>query len=790
VVDVHKEGGDGIAPAAPSIGPVRRFGRYTLVKKLATGGMAEIWLARQRGLAGFNRFVVIKKILSHLSEQETFVRMFLDEARTSAQLNHPNVVQIYDLGRESDSYYIAMEFIAGENLAAIAWRGMKRGRPLSPQFAARIIADTCKALHYAHHLRGSDGQALEIVHRDISPQNILVTYEGEVKVVDFGIAKAATKSEHTKTGMLKGKFSYMSPEQCLGTPVDMRSDIFALGILLYELCTGKRLFKHESELMILEMITKRTVVPPSQVAPGISSRLEEVIMTALEKPVERRYQTSQDMQIALEEYLREEQRAATNADIASYMRGLFEDKIEEKRLLREAASRDDFESAFTEDEEETEQAMNARGQGGGRRRVVHGLPPSQVRVGPAAPGITGASMPQLQRSVTANFPNGALPPGMMPPGQTPNGMMQMGPGQTPMGYLAPYGQAGAPMAPGMGYTAGGISYGGAQMPAQPETSSWIARLVIIGALVVILVASAILYQQLMRNDVQGPPVITPPVTPTAPPKTGKLVLDSSPTGAAIYLDGKPMMLDNGDHARTPSDLTSLQYGTTYNIRLVKEGHDLFEQSILMDATTDTKTIRPKLKPRPGKLIVEVTGPNARDVRIFLGNDDVGLGPTITKELDAFENVIITAKLTGMTCSAEPPRVRISPDATQRSTVRCEVARAGTRTTERTPREGQDSSGTTTRRNTTRVATGGDAAKTTPGGCAPIPSLPPGYVTISTNPFSDIYIGGKRVGETPLARHKLPSGCVEVKAVTKDGKSVTQQLTVEPNKVMIYKFDVK
>ncbi|MCK6551601.1 protein kinase [Myxococcota bacterium] len=769
---------------------MRRFGRYTLVKKLATGGMAEIWLARQRGLAGFNRFVVIKKILSHLSEQETFVKMFLDEARTSAQLNHPNVVQIYDLGREGESYYIAMEFIAGENLAAIAWRGMKRGRPLSPQFAARIIADTCKALHYAHHLRGSDGQALEIVHRDISPQNILVTYEGEVKVVDFGIAKAATKSEHTKTGMLKGKFSYMSPEQCLGTPVDMRSDIFALGILLYELCTGKRLFKHESELMILEMITKRTVVPPSQVAPGISPRLEEVIMTALEKPVERRFQTAQDMQIALEEYLREEQRAASNADIASYMRALFEDKIEEKRLLREAASRDDFESAFTDDDEETEQAMNARGQGG-RRRVVHGLPPSQVRVGPAAPGITGASMPQFQRSVTANFPAGSMPPGMLPPGVTPNGMIPMAPGQTPMGYMTPYGQAGAPMAPGMSYSGAAISYGGAQMPQQPEASSWIARLVIIGALVVILVASAILYQQLMRNDPAQTAVVAPPVAPAVPPKTGKLVLDSSPTGAAIYLDGKPMMLDNGDHARTPSDLTSLQYGTTYNIRLVKEGHDLFEQSIVMDATTDGKTIRPKLKPRPGKLIVEVTGPNARDVRVFLGNEDVGLGPMITKELDAFENVVISAKLTGMACTAEPPRVRISPDATQRSTVRCEVARAG-RNTDRPAQGAGDPGGTTTRRNTTKTTqSGGDATKVAAAtGCAPIPSLPPGYVTISTNPFSDIYIGGKRVGETPLARHKLPSGCVEVKAVTKDGKSVTQQLTVEPNKVMIYKFDVK
>jgi len=161
--------------SAFAIGPVRRFGPYTLVKKLATGGMAEIWLARQRGLAGFNRFVVIKKILAHLAEQKTFRDMFLDEARTCAVLSHPNIVQVYDLGKVEESYFIAMEFIAGENLAAIAWRGMKRSKPFPPYYAARVIADGCKALHYAHHLKGTDGQPLSIVHRDISPQNVLVT---------------------------------------------------------------------------------------------------------------------------------------------------------------------------------------------------------------------------------------------------------------------------------------------------------------------------------------------------------------------------------------------------------------------------------------------------------------------------------------------------------------------------------------------------------------------------------------------------------------------------------------
>lgn len=769
------------APSAPSIGPVKRFGRYTLVKKLATGGMAEIWLARQRGLAGFNRFVVIKKILSHLSEQETFVKMFLDEARTSAQLNHPNVVQIYDLGRESDSYYIAMEFIAGENLAAIAWRGMKRGRPLSPQFAARIIADTCKALHYAHHLRGSDGRSLEIVHRDISPQNILVTYEGEVKVVDFGIAKATTKSEHTKTGMLKGKFSYMSPEQCLGTPVDMRSDIFALGILLYELCTGKRLFKHESELMILEMITKRSVVPPSQVAPGISPRLESVIMTALEKPVENRFQTAQDMQIALEDYLREEERSATNADIAQYMRGLFDDKIEEKRLLREAASRDDFESAFG-DEEATEAAADARN-GGGKRRVVHGLPPSQVKVVPQG-SMPGQMVPGMMQRTGAG-----MQPMMQGGAITPNGQLQ--PMQSGVQYPPGYG---TPMASHLGYPGSNVSYnnsltGGVAI----EGSSWIARLVIAGALVVILVASAILYQQLVHNE--PPPVQHTSLVPPVPPKTGKLLLDSMPTGAVIYLDGRPMQLDNGENAKTPSDLTSLQYGTTYKIRLVKEGHDIFEQEVHMDSPTDGQTIRPALKPRPGRIVADVTGPNARDVRVFFSNEDVGLGPTITKEMKAHDNVVVTAKLPGFTCTADPQRIRVAPDQTVRATIRCEQgeARGGAVRPQQQPRTTTPvgSQPSTPRQPRKEDAVNAAAAiETGPAGCKSNPALPAGFATINSKPYGDLYIGNRKIGETPLSRHKLPAGCVEVRVVAKDGRSRTERLVIEPNKVSIFTIEIK
>lgn len=186
--DPFGAGEPGRPPTSEGRPIARKFGRYTLVHRLATGGMAEIWLATHRGVADFVRFVVVKKILSHLSDQPSFVELFLQEARTCALLNHPNIVQIYDLGREGTSYFIAMEYIAGEDLASITKRAAELGQPVPPTFAAKILADASKALHYAHGLTGPDGQPLGIVHRDVSPQNVLVTYEGEVKVVDFGIA--------------------------------------------------------------------------------------------------------------------------------------------------------------------------------------------------------------------------------------------------------------------------------------------------------------------------------------------------------------------------------------------------------------------------------------------------------------------------------------------------------------------------------------------------------------------------------------------------------------------------
>lgn len=304
--------------------------------------MAEIWLATDRGTGRRNRLVVIKKILDHLATQTPFINMFRDEARTSALLNHPNIVKILDLGMEPTACFIAMEFIEGEHLAAVIWRALKQDRPIRPPMGARIIADAAQALDYAHKLKDPNGRPLAIVHRDISPQNILISYDGAVKLVDFGIAKSTAQSGQSQAGTLKGKSSYMSPEQALGQPIDARSDIFALGVVLYELCTSRRVFKHDSEDEVLEMITQRSVMPPSEVNPEINPDLEAIILKAMDKDPERRFQTAAEMADALETYLLKDGSRTSQAGVAARMRELFASEIEEEEALKNYALNTDF----------------------------------------------------------------------------------------------------------------------------------------------------------------------------------------------------------------------------------------------------------------------------------------------------------------------------------------------------------------------------------------------------------------------------------------------------------------
>ncbi len=299
------------------------LGRYRLTRKLATGGMAEIWLASIEGPEGFQKRVVVKKILPHLAEDDEFVRMFLDEARIAARLNHPNIVQIFDLGDADGAYYIAMEYIPGKDLRRVYQDSVKAGTPLPIPLSVRVLIESAQALDYAHSATDPSGRPLRLVHRDVSPQNVIVTFQGGVKLVDFGIAKAADQAAHTRAGVLKGKYSYMSPEQAAGDPVDSRTDIFALGIVAYELATGFRLFKRDNEIATLEAVRECEVPAPSSISPLVPKSLDRVLLKALARDPDERYRTAGQLALALEEFLLLGQFPASGAHLAEFMRGLY-----------------------------------------------------------------------------------------------------------------------------------------------------------------------------------------------------------------------------------------------------------------------------------------------------------------------------------------------------------------------------------------------------------------------------------------------------------------------------------
>ncbi len=261
---------------------IENYGKYQLLKRLAMGGMAQIYLARRRGPEGFEKLLVIKRILPHLAENADFVRMFLDEARIAARLDHPNIVDIYDLGAQDDTFFIAMEYIHGEDLRRVWKRAERSGQLIPVPLVCRIMIEACAGLEHAHKQKDTQGRPLGIVHRDISPQNILLTFEGRVKVVDFGIAKAADQATVTRSGVLKGKYSYMSPEQAAGQKnLDCRTDIFALGVVLYELLTGMRLFKRLTDMATLQAVADCNISPPSQINPRVPKDLDPIVMKAL-----------------------------------------------------------------------------------------------------------------------------------------------------------------------------------------------------------------------------------------------------------------------------------------------------------------------------------------------------------------------------------------------------------------------------------------------------------------------------------------------------------------------------
>ena len=308
------------------------YGRYLLIELISVGGMAEVFKAMTVGVSGFQKVLAIKKVLPNVAEDQAFVKMFVDEGNIAGQLHHTNIAQIYDLGAIGDSYFIAMEFVAGQDLRAIFDKVKKTRTPIPVDMAALIASQALSGLDYAHRKSDATQMPMNIVHRDVSPPNILISYEGEVKLVDFGIAKAAKKISQTQAGVLKGKFGYMSPEQVRGMQVDQRSDIFAIGIVFWEMLAHRRLFVGETDFATLEKVRGMEIQTPSNMHKDVPEELDRIVMRALERDVKKRYGTAEEMQQDLQRYLYSNSPVFTQRDLSNWVKQTFAGEMQ--RSLR------------------------------------------------------------------------------------------------------------------------------------------------------------------------------------------------------------------------------------------------------------------------------------------------------------------------------------------------------------------------------------------------------------------------------------------------------------------------
>ncbi|MEO7330383.1 MAG: serine/threonine-protein kinase [Minicystis sp.] len=293
--------------------------RYRVIKRLASGGMAEVFVAESAGIEGFKKKVAIKRVLPQLSKKEQFIAMFLDEARLSAHLSHSNVVSVFDIGVGDGTYFIVMEYVDGADLKAVVEHRKKINRPLPVEAAVFIAAKMCQGLAYAHELE-NDGKHLQIVHRDITPANVLITKYGEVKIVDFGLAKASSQLAESDAGVIKGKFGYLAPETVLEQGVDQRVDVFAVGIILWEMLSGRRLFFGDTDFATVRLVRDAVIPPITQINSAVPAELEKLLAHVLAREPAKRYATARDLGRDLTRFLYRYGRAVNEDDIALLVR--------------------------------------------------------------------------------------------------------------------------------------------------------------------------------------------------------------------------------------------------------------------------------------------------------------------------------------------------------------------------------------------------------------------------------------------------------------------------------------
>ena len=374
----RRASGDSQVPARAA---PEKIGRYQLCFELASGGMASVYLARAEGTPGFQKLVALKRIHSHLADEKDYVEMFLDEARIASRITHANVCSVFDFGEAEGEYFIAMEYLVGEPLSRVHRRVVanadQRSSPLLPARMARVIAQACEGLHAAHELQDSDGESLHVVHRDVSAENLFVTYNGATQVVDFGIAHARQRVHHTEAGQIKGTFPYMAPEQMTAAVVDRRVDIWALGAVLWELLTLRRLFLRDTDVDTMYAVLSGEIRPPSDYRSDVPTELDEIVLKALQRNPEERWQSAREMGKALQRFLANQEELVGPAELAEWMAELFPNGESRKHQLMEIAR--------TTDASIASDPPHRPGDKSGRRGMQ--IPPTSGRRIPAAPPL-------------------------------------------------------------------------------------------------------------------------------------------------------------------------------------------------------------------------------------------------------------------------------------------------------------------------------------------------------------------------------------------------------------------
>ncbi|HLL00631.1 MAG TPA: serine/threonine-protein kinase [Myxococcaceae bacterium] len=704
----------------------QQFGKYLLLKRLAVGGMAEIWLAKQLGVQGFEKLVVVKRILDQYVSEREFVQMFLDEARLAATLNHPNVVQIYDLGQEGASFYIAMEFIAGHDLLAVLRKCKSAQGTLPPPIAARLVAGACEGLHYAHTRTDNAGQPLNIVHRDVSPSNILVTYDGGVKVVDFGIAKAESQSTKTEAGKLKGKFAYMSPEQIRTVPLDARSDVFALGIVLWEILVGRRLFKRDNELAIMTDILEGEVRPPSELRPDIPKVLEEIVMKALEKDRRKRYASAQELHLALEKYLASTPEPPTSVQVSQFMKRLFAQEFTAyQALLRELPTAQPeqlvqiIEAGHRTGNSQVSGFTDPRGKGAGapegtRESEVESVRRPAKRKGLVA-AVAGVAALALVGLLTFTLSRSPAEPAVVDGDLT----VESDP-------------AGASVA------VDGVLF-------KVQTPGTLRMLPLEKELLVRVEKEGHEPREVtVRLSRQGPSKTISVLLPAQQAKPGTIELVTEPPGATVVLDGKPQT------GVTPLTLTDVSSGVEHLIRVSLEGYQQEATSVKVEpgASLPVKlALKAVAPPEPEPAAAVAVDPKGKKGKKDGSTVDVQISSTPSADL------FLGAKKLGRT----PTTVKLPAGKVALTFVNRELD------LRQTASVSVDAKG----KNQVSFAFG------------------KGKIAADATPWADVYIGEKKLGTTPLAPREVYEGSYTLRLVNSElGAIKAVKVVVEAGKTTV------